>query len=136
MEIYFIFVTNSTGIDMQYSDLIESLMTYHNIHMRFLNPIEFSRGTLLEDFFHRNKLKDSNFPIEHMSDVLRVLLLNKYGGQYLDLDVLSLIPLSTANQVNFACPEDKNVVTNAVLNFDLEKGFEVSTLYAKYNKHL
>ncbi|KAG5671232.1 hypothetical protein PVAND_001441 [Polypedilum vanderplanki] len=69
MDIYFIFVTNSSGIDMQYSDLIDVLMSYNNIHLRFLNPIEFSKGTILEDFFQDDKLKDSNYQIEHMSDI-------------------------------------------------------------------
>ncbi|KAG5680665.1 hypothetical protein PVAND_010159 [Polypedilum vanderplanki] len=131
MDIYFIFVTDSDGIDMQYSDLIDVFMSYDNIHLRFLNPVEFSKGTILEKFFHDNKLNDSIHKIEHMSDILRVLLLNKYGGQYLDLDVLSLIQLSAINQVNFACCEDKNVVTNAVLNLDLDKGFDVSSLYLR-----
>ncbi|KAG5671231.1 hypothetical protein PVAND_001440 [Polypedilum vanderplanki] len=43
----------------------------------------------------------------------------------------SLVQLSTINQANFACCEDKNVVTNAVLNLDLDRGLNVSTLYAR-----
>lgn len=114
-------------MSMQYSDLIDSLFIYQNIHLRYLNPLELSKGTILEQFFIKNLLNQSQYPIEHMSDVLRILLLSEYGGQYLDLDVFSLVPLSVINQANFACPEDKNLLTNAVINLD--KNSEIASLY-------
>lgn len=129
MEVYFILITKSNGIDMKYSESTDILAEYSNIHIKFLNPVEFSKGTQLEEFFAKDKMKNSSNPIEHMSDIVRVLLLNKYGGQYLDLDVLSLVPISVINRVNFACPEVKNVVTNAIINLDLEGGKAISELY-------
>ncbi len=35
----------------------------------------------------------SQFLVSHLSDVVRFLLLQKYGGTYLDLDALILRPL-------------------------------------------
>lgn len=129
MEVYFVFATNSSGISMAYSELIEALLTYRNVHLRFLNPVKFSRGTVLEQFFANDTMAESKYPIEHLSDVLRMLILNRYSGQYLDLDVFSLVPLSVINYENFACPELKDVLTNAIINLDSKIGRKISSLY-------
>ncbi|KAG5666937.1 hypothetical protein PVAND_014942 [Polypedilum vanderplanki] len=131
MEVYFIFATNSSGIDMHFSDLIEALLSYKNIHLRFLNPKEFSVGTILEDLFQKDKIKNSSYPVAHLSDILRVLLLYKYGGQYLDLDTITFTPVSFIRKENFACAESKNIVANGILNLDLKSGFQISYSYAK-----
>ena len=114
---------------MEYSDLIEALLSYPNVHLRFLNPIEFSRGSILEEFFKYDKIAESKFPLEHLSDILRIFLLSKYSGQYLDLDVFPLVPLSVINRENFACPERKNLITNAVINLDSTIGRRIASLY-------
>jgi Glycosyltransferase sugar-binding region containing DXD motif len=132
MEIYFSLVTKSNGVNLKYSNLTSALTSYPNVHFRFLNPVEFSKGTPLEEFFAQNKMQKSTNPIEHLSDVVRVLLLNRFGGQYLDLDVLSLMPISVINRNNFACPETKNIITNAIINMDLEGGKAISQLYLEY----
>lgn len=119
MEVYFIFLTNSSeGINMKYSELVDGLLSYSNIHLRYLYPKEFSKGTKLEKFFERDALNKSLFPVGHAADIIRVLILNKYGGQYLDLDIISLMPLAAINRVNFACAESENMVANGVMNVD------------------
>jgi lactosylceramide 4-alpha-galactosyltransferase len=120
MEIYFMFGTNSDGVNMKYSEILEALLSYPNIHFRYFNPLEFSKGTILENFFKLGALEKSFFPLEHTSDVIRVLTLNKYGGQYLDLDVISLTPLSTINRSNFACWQD-DLIANSILNLDVDE---------------
>jgi Glycosyltransferase sugar-binding region containing DXD motif len=129
MEVYLIFFTSDDGVDMKQSDLINALIVYPNINIRYLNPTEFSKGTPLEQFFAENKMQNSSNPIEHLADISRVMLLNRYGGQYLDLDVLSLFPITQINRTNFACPEVKNVITNAVLNLDLKAGKAITDKY-------
>lgn len=99
-DVYFIFATDSDGINMKSSELIFRLAQYPNIHFVFVNPIEISRGTSVESFFSDGTLENSSYPIEHMADVLRILILNKFGGQYIDLDVFSLVPLSVINKKN------------------------------------
>jgi lactosylceramide 4-alpha-galactosyltransferase len=128
MKIYFSLVTKSNGVNLKQSDFTEVLSSYPNIHFRFLNPVEFSKETPLEEFFAQNKIQNSSNPLEHMSDIVRILLLNRFGGQYLDLDVLSLLPISEINRENFACPESKNLITNAIINLDLEGGKAISDL--------
>ena len=65
-----------------------------------------------------------------MADVMRVLILSKYSGTYLDLDVLSLVPLAKINYESFACPESINRITNAVIRVD-KQGQKVMNLYLK-----
>ncbi|KAL7024958.1 hypothetical protein ACKWTF_013272 [Chironomus riparius] len=127
-QIFFILTTKSDQMLLKYSEIARALLSYDNIHIRFLNIYEFSKGTVLEDLFAHKKILKSKYPIEHMADVLRILILNRFGGTYLDLDVLSLVPLKKINQENFACPESDNVVTNAVVNIGY-KNHEVMEAY-------
>lgn len=130
MEIYLNFLTDDDGIDLEYSELVKALLFYPNIHLRYLNPMEFSKGTKLENFFKRRVLETSIFRLVHTADVMRFLILNKYGGQYLDLDVFSLVPFSITRQ-NSACREDTDMVANGIINLDVNenKGKKISDLY-------
>ncbi|KAL7014068.1 hypothetical protein ACKWTF_015723 [Chironomus riparius] len=127
-KISFILTTNSSGISLKYTDIAHALLSYENIHIRYLNPHEFSKGTVIEHLVESNAVLSSKYPIEHMADVMRVLLLYKYTGLYLDLDIFSLTSLVSLNYTNFACPEDVNIITNAVLNVD-KNGRKVMELY-------
>lgn len=111
-------LTNSNGINLKYSELVDALLSYQNLHIRYLNPVEFSKGTKLENFFQRNAMENSTHPLEHTADIMRVLILNKYGGQYLDLDIFSLMLLSTTEKQNFACTDSENMVANGITNMD------------------
>lgn len=54
-----------------------------------------------------------------MSDMLRYLTLWKYGGIYLDLDVV--VTSSLENLTNFAGAEDRDDVAAGVMGFDMSK---------------
>lgn len=123
------FGTKSDGVNLKLNELVEGLISYPNIHLRYINPIEFSKGTKLENFFQRGAMDNSSFPIEHAADVLRILTLNKYGGQYLDLDIISLVPISVINRPNSACAENDVVIANGIMNFDVEEGKAISNKY-------
>lgn len=127
-QIYFILATNASQVLLKYSDIAKVLLSYDNIHIRYLNIYEFSKGTILEGLISNDTILKSKYPTEHMADVLRVLILHRYGGTYLDLDVLSLVPLAVINRENFACPENSNVVTNAVVNIG-QKNHDVMKVY-------
>jgi lactosylceramide 4-alpha-galactosyltransferase len=134
MEIYFLFATKKDFISMKYSDLIDALLTYPNVNLRFLNPLEYSRGTILEDFFIHKSLENSSFPLEHTSDVLRMLTMHKYGGVYLDLDVICLLSFKMISwqaeiNKNFACTQETNDVSNAIVKINAISGKEVTEAY-------
>lgn len=134
MEIYLIFATDSTKVDLKFSDTVNALMSNPNIHLRYLNLIEFSKETPLEDFMTEGLLYESKFPIEHTSDILRMLILYKYGGLYLDLDVITLVPFNLINfdefngTKSFACDEDEIDVATGILYID-EKFDRILELY-------
>lgn len=79
-EIYFIFATNSDGVNIKFTELVYQLKKYSNIQLSYINPFELSKGTPAEKFFKEKRMEKSAFKIEHMADVLRILILNKFGG--------------------------------------------------------
>ena len=79
-----------------------------------------------------NKLENSKFRIEHTSDVLRILTLYKYGGLYMDLDVLSIFPIRVIDRKNFVCLEGNNHFSNAIIRLDLNEGKKFSSAYVEY----
>ncbi|XP_070507612.1 alpha-1,4-N-acetylglucosaminyltransferase-like isoform X1 [Chironomus tepperi] len=127
VRIYLILLTNSTRVVLKYSELARVILSFDNIHIRFLNIYDFSKGTDLEGLIANNTILRSKFPIEHMADVMRAMVLSKYSGTYLDLDVLSLVPLDKIEYESFACPESINRITNAVIRITdrVKKVFEL-----------
>lgn len=116
---------------MENSELLEVLSNYHNINFRFVNPKELSKGTFIEDFFTKDLLAQSQYHVANRANALRILLMSKYGGQYLDLDVISLVSVAAVNLTNFGCVQSKDVVNNAVLNFDVDKGQKLLEEYGR-----
>lgn len=70
------------------SDVIDVLNKYSNIYLRHINFVKYSRNTPLQDFVASNTIFTSNWPVSHTSDLLRFLTLWKFGGTYLDLDIV------------------------------------------------
>lgn len=85
----------------------------------------------MEEFFGKDMLSDSQFHVANRANVLRILLLSRYGGQYLDLDVISLVPLSKINITNYGCAQSTGIVNNAVLNFDVDRGQSLLREYGR-----
>ncbi len=82
-----------------------------------MNIYKYSEGTPAETFFRIKKFEASLYPIPHLSDVLRVLTLWKYGGTYLDLDIVVQKPLDSIPE-NYAGLEESNSVGSSILNVD------------------
>ena len=132
VQIFFTFATNTSSLLMENSELLEVLSNYYNINFRFVNPKELSKGTFIEEFFTKELLTQSRYHVANRANALRILLMSKYGGQYLDLDVISLVSMDAVNLTNFGCVQSQDVVNNAVLNFDVEKGQKLLEDYGKY----
>ena len=82
--------------------LIMSSVT-SNISIFTVNPDTLALNTPLQGFFSSNQLIQSPHKMVHTSDSLRMLLMYKYGGLYLDLDYIILNDMSHYN--NFLCEE-------------------------------
>lgn len=67
------------------------LIRYKNIKIRRILVKDYFANTPLEQWYKSGTLETtSKWPTSHMSDVLRYLTLWKFGGIYLDLDVVMI----------------------------------------------
>lgn len=73
--------------------------------------------TPMEAWLLRDHLFESQYLNSHVSDFLRYLTLYKYGGTYMDLDVVVQMNLSAISP-NYAGAESDNFVAAGVINFD------------------
>lgn len=58
------------------------------IDFRIYDPIQESKGTVLEDYTEKLLAKDAKHYLQ--SDLLRILALHKYGGIWIDMDIILL----------------------------------------------
>ncbi|KAH8391523.1 hypothetical protein KR200_003091 [Drosophila serrata] len=70
--------------------LVEAILSYSNVHLRRLNPWSYAAGTPIEEWLKDGSLFLSSYLFSHISDFLRYLTLYRYGGLYLDMDVVVL----------------------------------------------
>lgn len=68
--------------------IVNQLKKYENVRIRRIFMDDYVRNTPLEDWYASGVLRASRWPRSHMSDILRYLTLWKFGGIYLDLDVV------------------------------------------------
>lgn len=99
----------------------ELVATYPNVHVVQLNMSEFFIRTNVEELYFGGKFEASKHPIEHVSDVMRLLTLWRYAGTYMDIDVVTIRPIDELG-TNYAGWQDGNTIATGVLNFD-EAGF-------------
>lgn len=113
-----------------------ALLTYPNIHLMYFNPFEMVRGSILEDWFNTSSLQTSGYKVVHYSDIFRLMMMRKYGGIYMDLDMIALQDFDTLPD-NFACIEvhtDEGAIRpgNAFLGFNGELGNKLLDIYLKF----
>lgn len=69
------------------SNVINILKSYKNVYLRNVNMTTFVRNSPL-DLDHRDKIYSSKHPVVHLADYLRLQVLYKYGGMYIDTDFI------------------------------------------------
>lgn len=98
-----------------------AVLSYSNVNFLSLEPVEFALDTPYEKFMEKDELSKSFRPIEHSSDIFRLLLLWKYGGTYLDLDFIVTSQLDKIS--NYACDDGEgSIVANGLINLDQKFG--------------
>jgi lactosylceramide 4-alpha-galactosyltransferase len=74
---------------------------------------EYLAGTALEKWYHCTDWRKGPYHVSHLSDGLRFLTLNKYGGYYFDLDVLMVKPVTYYR--NFvSSPSGYSIASNSI----------------------
>ncbi|XP_033165006.1 lactosylceramide 4-alpha-galactosyltransferase [Drosophila mauritiana] len=84
----FVLFAGATHRPLSGDPLIRALHNYKNIRLRHLNLWRYAAGTPIAKWLKSGKLFKSKFLFPHVSDLLRYVTLYKYGGLYLDLDVV------------------------------------------------
>lgn len=117
MNVFVMFVSRHGDTSIKLTPLISAVLAYPNVQFKLLDLREFSKATPLEGFIQSEKLQSGKFVVTHTSDALRLLVLWKYGGTYLDTDVIVTKRLDSV-PANFVCNDVGDVVNGAVINLD------------------
>jgi lactosylceramide 4-alpha-galactosyltransferase len=89
-KVYLLYSCPIQGRLQDSSEYVQTIFSYPNVKTWKLNIEKHFSKTPLEKWDFQAAMKSSEWPKEHSSDVLRFLTLWKYGGTYLDLDVVIL----------------------------------------------
>ncbi|XP_043240833.1 lactosylceramide 4-alpha-galactosyltransferase-like [Amphibalanus amphitrite] len=95
--------------------LAAAVLAFNNTRLAQLDFAEVFEGTLLEEWYRSRAVLRSWWQASHMSDALRFALLTKYGGIYLDTDVI--VRRSMADMDDGAGLESEHSVAAGVLKF-------------------
>ncbi|XP_028140196.1 lactosylceramide 4-alpha-galactosyltransferase [Diabrotica virgifera virgifera] len=100
-------------------EILKALMSYKNVKIMHLDYEKYTNGTPVEELYKSGRLEGSKFVVSHASDVLRYLTLWKYGGIYLDLDVIVIKSLEDLKP-NYAGLQSRFDVAAGVVSFDAD----------------
>lgn len=127
-NVFFLFSSLKRLNALKSSPELDAILSYQNVFVNYLEIHEISAGSPMEKFINSDKLTKSKFKAVHTSDVLRLLLLWKFGGTYLDTD---MIVRKRLNIKNFACRQSETEVNNAFLNFNGLQGQKLAKKFIK-----
>lgn len=128
-KIFIIFVAPFTLQSIHFTKEMKVLLEYPNVFPLALNLVQFSIDTPLELFIANGAIFKSIFIKSHTSDVVRLLLLWKYGGTYIDTDMIVRIELNQLPH-NYIC-RDHGFLNGAILNLNKIKGREFAEIFMK-----
>ncbi|GAB6023651.1 Lactosylceramide 4-alpha-galactosyltransferase [Chamberlinius hualienensis] len=109
-------VYNTNGPFNISNKYIQLLNTLPNVHLEVLNVAEAFRETPLESWYQSDALQSSKYPTVHTSDALRIALVYKTGGIYLDTD--NVVVRSLDKFRNTIGDQGFNKLGSSVLIFD------------------
>lgn len=130
-SIFVTFLTPLHHVNLLESKYVQVLRQYPNVKFKYVNIKDFAKDTPLERWIKGEELSTSKFVVSHTSDVLRYLLLYKYSGLYLDMDVIAVSSYGHLLYENFVCAEDANYLNGAVLKLTGESGRKFAEAFLK-----
>lgn len=95
---------------------IDLTQIFPNIQFRRVHIVEYAKDTPVEKLVANGALNRTRWPISHTSDILRIITLYKWGGVYLDLDVVVAKSLDELPR-NWVAKESGDVVASSLLSF-------------------
>ncbi len=106
-------------------DITSALVSqFENVRILREDLLDYLEGTPFWEFYRTGPFNKSTTPVVHRSDVIRVALLWKNGGVYLDLDCIVMRPLDGLNNtVGTVRDFTHNWVENGVMVFTAKHPF-------------
>ncbi|XP_043557634.1 lactosylceramide 4-alpha-galactosyltransferase-like isoform X1 [Chiloscyllium plagiosum] len=99
---------------------ISLLSSFENVIILPLNPKELFNNTPLAGWYEKVDPNLEQYWFHVLSDGCRIALLWKFGGIYLDTDIISIKPLEFQN---FICAQSSNYANGAALGFNRSHSF-------------
>ncbi|CAG4937485.1 unnamed protein product [Parnassius apollo] len=118
-EIHVLFSSPVSEATLHESNLKE-LTIFDNIRFSRIHIVKYAEGTPVADLVKSGALNRTQWKISHTSDVLRFLTLYKWGGIYLDLDVVVARTLDHLAK-NWAARESNTAVATGALAFSRDE---------------
>ncbi|CAL4200695.1 unnamed protein product, partial [Meganyctiphanes norvegica] len=89
---------------------------YPNIHFNFMDMDLYFKGTALEDWFTQGVWNNfTEWPYMNLADAVRLLLVYRHGGVYMDSDFVSLRPLPSLT--NWLGRQDESTIAAGAFHF-------------------
>lgn len=96
---------------------MSALSAYENINLRNLNLRKYAVDTPAADWVASNEIYLSEFLERQMATLLRYLTMWKYGGTYMDMDLILQMNLYDLPP-NCAAAQSRGLVDDAFLHFE------------------
>ena len=111
-------VLTASKLELDDNTTCQLYMSGHtNLHFYTVNISSLALNTPLQTFFHEAGYKASPHSVVHLSDALRVLLVWRLGGLYLDTDYVVLNDMSHYQNVTVKTGAGSLAVTNNAFAF-------------------
>ena len=87
-KLYLLYTCSIIGKLGDSPEYVKQMLSYPNIRIWKLVFSDYINGTPLDTWDFMGKFRSSNWPVAHASDILRFITLWKYGGTYVDMDIV------------------------------------------------
>uniref|UniRef100_H3A0X3 Alpha 1,4-glycosyltransferase domain-containing protein n=2 Tax=Latimeria chalumnae TaxID=7897 RepID=H3A0X3_LATCH len=99
---------------------LQLLSQLKNVQIQPLDFVSLFEGTPLLAWYKERQPEREQYAIHILADACRLVLVWKYGGTYLDTDIISLQP---APMEDFVAKQDANTINNAAISFHAHHPF-------------
>jgi hypothetical protein len=87
-QVYLMYTCSTIGNLGHSPEYVKQMLSYPNVRIWKLVISDYIKVTPLETCNFMGKVRSSNWPVAHASDILRFITLWRYGGTYVDTDVV------------------------------------------------
>ncbi|KAH8377518.1 hypothetical protein KR093_005793 [Drosophila rubida] len=101
----------------RYDPIADAILSYQNVRLRHVNLWRFAADTPIQDWITKDALFRSRYLTTNISDLLRLLSLHRFGGIYMDMDVIVLRSFEDETP-NFLGAESDKYIANGIIGLE------------------